>query len=292
MPWRRRVLSSASIKLWAVTNPTAIASIRRFDGNQTRTDQDLVAVESPLAIELRHAASPERRQLGMFMRTPGDDRELVLGLLYAEGLVGALADVEDIALQPAAGERPDTAEVVLASTIDLASIEGRLLATSSACGLCGRMEFDHPDTLRRRVSATPLPPVRASVILSLPVTLRLRQAIFDHTGGLHAAGLFDDDGTLRAIREDIGRHNAVDKLVGVALEAGWLPAANLILAVSGRVAYEIVQKAVMAGVSTIVAVGAPSSLAVSAARAARATLIGFVRDGRFNVYTGAERVIE
>ena len=269
----------------------AIAAVRRFEIGPARTDQDLVAVEAPLAVELRHAASPERRALGVFMRTPGDDRDLVLGLLYTEGLIRSLSEVSDLVFHPA-GDRPETAEVVLEPAIDLTAIEGRLLAASSACGMCGRLAVDGLDVLARRATAAPPLLIPPAVILSLAAALRDRQAVFAETGGLHAAGLFDAEGALRVIREDVGRHNAVDKVVGVALEQGWLPATSLLLAVSGRVAFEIVQKAVMAGVSTIVAVGAPSSLAVDAARAAGATLIGFARDGRFNVYSGWERVIE
>jgi FdhD protein len=274
-----------------VAKRVAIAAIRRFEIGPARTDQDLVAVEAPLAVELRHAASPERRALGVFMRTPGDDRDLVLGLLYTEGLIRSLSEVSDLVFHPA-GDRPETAEVVLEPAIDLAAIDGRLLAASSACGMCGRLAVDGLDVLARRATAAPPLLIPPAVILSLTAALRDRQAVFAETGGLHAAGLFDAEGALRVIREDVGRHNAVDKVVGVALEQGWLPATSLLLAVSGRVAFEIVQKAVMAGVSTIVAVGAPSSLAVDAARAAGATLIGFARDGRFNVYSGWERVIE
>jgi len=274
-----------------VAKRVAIAAIRRFEIGPARTDQDLVAVEAPLAVELRHAASPERRALGVFMRTPGDDRDLVLGLLYTEGLIRSLSEVSDLVFHPA-GDRPETAEVVLEPAIDLAAIDGRLLAASSACGMCGRLAVDGLDVLARRATAAPPLLIPPAVILSLAAALRDRQAVFAETGGLHAAGLFDAEGALRVIREDVGRHNAVDKVVGVALEQGWLPATSLLLAVSGRVAFEIVQKAVMAGVSTIVAVGAPSSLAVDAARAAGATLIGFARDGRFNVYSGWERVIE
>ena len=272
-------------------NRVAIASIRRFEIGHARTDQDLVAVEAPLAVELRHAASPERRALGVFMRTPGEDRDLVLGLLYTEGLIRSLSEVSDVLFHPA-GDRPDTAEVVLESTVDLTSIGSRLLAASSACGLCGRLAVDGLDVLARRATAAPPLLVPPSLILSLAAALRDRQTVFAETGGLHGAGLFDAEGALRVIREDVGRHNAVDKVIGAALERGWLPATNLLLAVSGRVAFEIVQKAVMAGVSTIVAVGAPSSLAVDAARAAGATLVGFSRDGRFNVYSGWERVTE
>jgi len=274
-----------------VAKRVAIAAVRRFEIGPARTDQDLVAVEAPLAVELRHAASPERRALGVFMRTPGDDRDLVLGLLYTEGLIRSLSEVSDLVFHPA-GDRPETAEVVLEPAIDLTAIEGRLLAASSACGMCGRLAVDGLDVLARRATAAPPLLIPPAVILSLAAALRDRQAVFAETGGLHAAGLFDAEGALRVIREDVGRHNAVDKVVGVALEQGWLPATSLLLAVSGRVAFEIVQKAVMAGVSTIVAVGAPSSLAVDAARAAGATLIGFAREGRFNVYSGWERVIE
>jgi len=274
-----------------VAKRVAIAAIRRFEIAHARTDHDLVSVEAPLGVELRHAASPERRALGVFMRTPGDDRDLVLGLLYTEGLIRSLSEVSDLVFHPA-GDRPETAEVVLEPAIDLAAIDGRLLAASSACGMCGRLAVDGLDVLARRATAAPPLLIPPAVILSLAAALRDRQAVFAETGGLHAAGLFDAEGALRVIREDVGRHNAVDKVVGASLEQGWLPATSLLLAVSGRVAFEIVQKAVMAGVSTIVAVGAPSSLAVDAARAAGATLIGFARDGRFNVYSGWERVIE
>jgi len=269
----------------------AIASIRRVGGGASHTDQDLVAVEAPLAVELAQAGTDERRPLGVFMRTPGDDGDLVLGLLYSEGLVRARADVAALTSRPE-HEGPETMTAVLRAGIDLASVGGRLLTATSACGLCGRLAVESVSGLARYARPTPAAPLRADVIAALPDRLRREQAVFAETGGLHAAGLFAADGTLQLLREDVGRHNAVDKVVGAALDAGDVPAVGRLLAVSGRVAFEIVQKAVLLGVEAIVAVGAPSSLAVDAARAGRVVLVGFARDGRFNVYAGAERIAD
>jgi FdhD protein len=273
----------------------AIVSVTRVTGRETRTDQDLVAVEAPLAIELRHARDPTvSRSLGMLMRTPGDDEELVLGLLHAEGLIRGRADVLDIrhVQLPAsdaesAVRTSDVIQIDVAEGVDLDAMSARALLTTSACGLCGRLAIQAVGT---GTLAFGEPKLGAELIAGLPDAVRRQQTVFAETGGLHAAGLFDVDGVCLAIREDVGRHNAVDKVVGWAMRAGRLPAHRAILAVSGRVAFEIVQKAVLAGIPAIVAVGAPSSLAVDAARAARLTLIGFVRDGRFNVYAGAERL--
>jgi FdhD protein len=272
-----------------VSDRVAIASIRRFGTDPSRTDQDLVAVEAPLTVELRHAGADQRRSLGVFMRTPGDDRDLVLGLLFTEGLIRSTADVVRVTLL-AAGEGPETADVELAAGIDLSAIDGRVVAATSACGLCGRLAIDSLDALAGRVRPDAGFFLRPAVVSALPDALRRRQRVFAETGGLHAAGLCTAEGELLVLREDVGRHNAVDKVVGASLDAGQLPAVGRVLAVSGRVAYEIVQKAAMAGVAAIVAVGAPSSLAIDAARAARMTLVGFARDGRFNVYAGEERV--
>ena len=162
------------------------------------------------------------------------------------------------------------------------------LITTSACGLCGRLSVQSLDRARGRSAAAPQ--FSAEALASLPARLRDGQTVFAETGGLHAAALFDDSGARIALAEDVGRHNAVDKVVGAALRAGRLPASGSVLVVSGRVAFEIVQKAALAGVAAIVAVGAPSNLAIDAARAAGLTLVGFARDGHFNVYAGVERV--
>jgi FdhD protein len=273
-----------------MSSRVAIASIRRLGRESTSTDQDLVAVEAPLAIVVRSAAGGSARPLGIVMRTPGDDRDLVLGLLHSEGLLRTRNDVASFALT-GTPETGDTADVTVATSIDLdVAMTGRVLTGTSACGLCGRLAVEQVDSLRRRAASSD-GAWRADLIVSLPESLRAHQTVFAETGGLHAAGLFDREGRLLAIREDVGRHNAVDKLVGAALDAGGLPAVDTLLVVSGRVAYEIVQKAVMAGVGGVIAVGAPSSLAVDAARATGLMLVGFVRDGRFNVYSEHARIL-
>ena len=273
----------------------AIASVTRLAEGRARTDQDLVAVEAPVAIELHQPGrSPATRSLGVLMRTPGEDEELALGLLYGEGVIRRRADVLAIRLpEPASGTDADAAEVVhvdLAEHVALDTAAARVLPATSACGLCGRLEVQRLDALSGAGTSPDRPRLAPAVVSGLPEALRAKQSVFAETGGLHAAGLFDAQGRCLVIREDVGRHNAVDKVIGWALSAGRLPARDDVLAVSGRVAFEIVQKAALAGIPVIVAVGAPSSLAVDAARAARMTLVGFTRAGRFNVYTGPERI--
>jgi FdhD protein len=267
----------------------AIAAIGRV-GATVEIDQDLVAVEAPLSVHLRQPERAAERTLGILMRTPGDDRDLVLGLLHAEGVIHTARDVEAVALRTAPDEA-DRIDVTLAPDVNLdtGSIARAQLPTS-ACGLCGRLAIDRIDALAGLMLPPDQPSLAAAVVTSLPARLREHQTVFAETGGLHAAGLFRPDGQLLALREDVGRHNAVDKVIGAALDAGWLPMPTATLAVSGRVAFEIVQKAARASVAVVVAVGAPSSLAIEAARAARVTLVGFARDGRFNVYTGIERI--
>ena len=270
------------------------AAVHRVDGRSRRADQDLVAVEAPLEVIVTRAgtadadASPPR-SLGLLMRTPGDDADLVRGALYTEGIVRVVADIVSLEISASDGtDRPDQAHVVLAGAADLERLSARGFSSTSACGLCGRAAMLALD--RGRSVPAGSPRLDPSIIASLPARLRTGQAVFDETGGLHAAGLFDCDGTPWLVREDVGRHNAVDKTVGAALAAGRLPAGDALLVVSGRVAYEIVQKAAVAGVAAVIAVGAPSSLAVEAARATNLTLVGFARDGKFNVYAGWERI--
>jgi FdhD protein len=276
---------------WVVPR-VAIASIRRLHAGGAETEQDLVAVEAPLAVVVRSAGRTATLALGVTMRTPGDDRDLVLGLLHSERLIHTRDDVVSLTFTRDDDEA-ETAVAELAASIDIdAATHGRALLGTSACGLCGRLEVERVDALARSAPTPGAVSWPAALIAGLPAKLKTGQAVFAETGGLHAAGLFDPDGTLVALREDVGRHNAVDKLVGAALDAGRLPARDALLAVSGRVAYEIVQKAALAGVAGIVAVGAPSSLAIRAAQATGLTLAGFARDGRFNLYAGEHRVRE
>jgi FdhD protein len=267
-----------------VTARATIASVRRVDGDDVRVDQDLVAVEAPLAVEIvTHDGAVH--PLGLVMRTPGDDRDLVLGLLHGEGIVRRMDQIASVEFE-SGDDGSDRARVHVAASVSLDDVpEARRQLLSSACGLCGRLSIAQLDARVRR-SSTAFPRDR---IAGIPAALRLAQPIFAETGGLHAAALFDQTASLVHQREDIGRHNAVDKAIGAALSANTLDAVCG-LAVSGRVAYEIVQKAALAGLSLIVAVGAPSSLAVQAARMTGLTLVGFVREGRFNIYAGSERV--
>lgn len=270
-------------------SPVRIAPVHRVDtAGAPRADADLVAVEEPLLLEIEHGPAEARVRLnaGVLLRTPGRDEDLVRGLLRAEGFL-AHADLTAFD-HPAPGH--------IRAHLTGAPLDGRLaarvLVRASACGLCGR---DAIDDLRGL--ASPLadgPVIRADVLHRLPAELRRRQAAFNETGGLHAAAFFDPAGTCLSSAEDIGRHNAVDKLVGAlpaSPAAPAAPASPAVLLVSGRVAFEIVHKAVMARVPVLASVGAPSSLAVETARAFNLTLAGFLRDDRFNIYSGASRIV-
>jgi FdhD protein len=281
-----------------MTPPVAIRPIVRYGTGTggSQTDQDLVAVEAPLTVRVQ-APTGAPVSLGLFMRTPGHDEELALGALLAEGVIRHRAQVRQVEVRPGVVERgrdePDSGdEVIVTVTAEasLAAIAGRGSTATSACGLCGRLEVTTLDTSSALAAGVGTPMVSAATLVRIPEQLRQAQTAFAETGGLHAAGLCDADGTLTLVREDVGRHNAVDKVAGALLEQGRLPAQSSILVVSGRVAYEIVQKAARSGVPVILAVGAPTDLAVDAARAAGITLVGFARDSRFNVYTWPGRV--
>ncbi len=252
---------------------------------------DSVATEEPL--EVRLVAGLQRQTLAVTMRTPGADFELAAGFLYGEGVLGEPHEVRRITYcvdpQVDADQRYNIVNVELraAELPELASLE-RHFFTSSACGVCGKAGLD---TLHvRGCSVVPSTAWLApGLVTSLPDKLRAAQSVFQSTGGLHAAALFDREGELLALREDVGRHNAVDKLIGWAFLQGKLPLADHILLVSGRSSYEIMQKCLAAGVPVVCAVSAPSSLAVNLARDFGMTLVGFLRGDRFNVYAGWER---
>lgn len=276
-----------------MTRPVAIRNLVRFKGHTARgrPDQDLVAVESPLTLRVQPPAG-EALSLGVLMRTPGDDEDLAIGALFAEGIIQSMDDVAQVHLTiaPSGGDAGDVVVVDVEASATPAAAAGRGSTATSACGLCGRLEVLATEASPALSGSTDTPIVTAAALAAMPATLRAAQSAFDETGGLHAAGVCAADGTLRVVREDVGRHNAVDKVAGALLRRGQLPASADVLVVSGRVAYEIVQKAARCGVPVIVAVGAPTDLAVDAARSAGITLAGFVRDGRFNVYTWPGRV--
>jgi FdhD protein len=264
-------------------------SIWTMENDQLTRRKDALATEEPLEILLR--AGDDQRTLAITMRTPGSDYDLAAGFLYNEGIIHCKDDftsmtycVDDkqqeynsLRVQLKAGSMPD-----------LHQLE-RHFFTNSACGVCGSTMLD--DLSERNIPAIPAGPiVDPSLIISLPDKLRQSQALFESTGGLHAAALFDLDGNLLALREDVGRHNALDKLIGWGVLNDQLPFHNKVLMVSGRASYELLQKSFVAGVPIFCAVSAPSSLAVDIAQRFGLTLIGFLRGSRFNIYTGIERI--
>jgi FdhD protein len=267
----------------------------RVTGASATSERDVLAVEEPLEIRLHveHDGRLVRRAVSVTMRTPGDDHELAAGFLFTEGIVrsrAAIADIRHCGPAGAAGAgNTIRVELVPGTPVDFARLE-RHTYTTSSCGVCGKTSIEALEATSCFALPVGAPVVDAALVHRLPALLRDAQRVFDRTGGLHASALFDLDGRLAVLREDVGRHNALDKVVGARLLADALPASDAILLVSGRASFELVQKTVMAGIPVLAAVGAPSSLAVELATRAGLTLLGFVRDERFNVYSGAERV--
>lgn len=269
--------------------------MRAREGDFDVERADSLAVEEPLAIRVRAAADASPAvSFVTTMRTPGNDEELAAGLLFAEGVVEQRADL--IALERPTDPRVDAdlrANVIIARLSPAAFARAQRLVRGtvmgSACGVCGRTSIERvlPEGSLPVDSPLRLDP---EVLFGMPDTLRKSQSVFAQTGGLHAAGLFDPMGALRAIREDIGRHNATDKLIGARWLAGDIPLASAVLLVSGRAGFEIVQKAHSAGVPVVASVSAPSSLAVELADAGGITLVGFLRERRFNVYSHPFRI--
>jgi len=268
----------------------AVTSVRvcAVDGDTVRDRPDKVVTEEPMEIRL-HGPAQEPEALAVTMRTPGNDFELAVGFCLTEGLLRSPDDLDTVAYC-LAGEGEQEYNVVTVKVRHPVDRTGhqRVFVANASCGLCGKSTLDEVDQQCDPVG--PGPVVARSVIGALPDTLRAAQTVFDATGGLHAAARFTADGDLVALREDVGRHNALDKLVGHALLERQVPLAGDVLMVSGRVSFEIVQKAAMAGIPVVCAVSAPSSLAIDAARRFRQTLVGFVRGDSANVYTHPERL--
>jgi FdhD protein len=252
--------------------------MQRHSSGETSELDDVLAVEEPL--EIRISGKP----LCVTMRTPGDDFDLTRGFLLSEAVIRSRDDIESLRHWGS----PNVVRVSLASGVpcDLQKLQRHFYSTSS-CGVCGKVSIDALRVSAGRVASGMT--VGSKVIASLPERLREQQRLFEQTGSIHAAALFDEGASLLHIREDVGRHNAVDKVIGASLDNGARHRESVLM-VSGRLGFEIVQKAVVAGIPVVAAVGGPSSLAVELAAEFGVTLIGFVRDGRFNVYTGSERV--
>jgi FdhD protein len=275
-------------------DPVDRVRVRAREGDEDVEREDVLAVEEPLEIRIRTEGGGPAISFVTTMRTPGNDEELVAGLLFAEGVLDQAEDLR--ALDRPTDPRIDAelkANVLIATLVPEAFARAGKLqrgtVMGSACGVCGKTSIEN-------VIPADRPPLSSSATVSpellfrLPERLRERQSLFARTGGLHAAGLFSLDGELLEVREDIGRHNATDKLVGTFLMRGELPLSNRLLMVSGRTGFEIVQKAFAAGIPIVASVSAPSSLAVALAETGGVTLVGFLRDRRFNVYANPWRV--
>ena len=271
-----------------MTEALRSVDVVRVRGRARAADSDRAATEEPLEVRLHD------HPFAVIMRTPGADRELAAGFLLAERVIAGADDLGTIGhcTDPGAEHRENIVNVTLANgsaeTIDRLLAGRRQVMTNSSCGMCGRRTIES--------LAADVTPIRAawsvpaSAIAAMPERLRAHQAVFDETGGLHAAGLFARDGGLVDVAEDVGRHNAVDKIVGRMLMREALPLSNHLLCVSGRTSFEIVQKAIFAGIPIVAAVSAPSSLAIELAEEYGVTLVGFIRGDSFNIYAHAERI--
>lgn len=279
-----------------MTGSSQTIEIARFDGSRITGRTDNVAVEEPLEIQLSspHADGAAAKSVSITMRTPGDDHELALGFLLTEGIIESADQV--VSVQHCGERDPDSGlrnivRVELDPGVDLQLDRlARHFYTTSSCGVCGKASLDAlrvtgQDSLKNCQTV-----FSSQMLLDMPRAVRDRQPLFSKTGGLHAAAIFGSDGEIVIVKEDVGRHNATDKAIGSLFAAGRLPGHDLALLVSGRASFELMQKALVAGIPLLAAVGAPSSLAVNTAREFDMTLIGFLRDGTFNIYAGPERI--
>lgn len=261
--------------------------------NLLATD-DFLAVEEPLEIKIVYGPKENRisKTISITMRTPGEDRELALGFLFTEGIINQPADILATESTIPSFLNQNTIEIQLSDDAnpDIHRLD-RHFYTTSSCGVCGKSSIDALKTIRMPKLKADFPVFDRNVILSLPSLLTQLQSVFEKTGGIHASAIFDQSGKLLLLKEDVGRHNALDKIAGAALQQGLLPLSEQILLVSGRASFELVQKAAMIGVPLMAAVGAPSSLAAELAEEAGITLVGFLNGKRFNIYMHPGRIL-
>jgi len=264
--------------------------IIKIKGDISYPAADFLATEEPLEIRISFGNATQRAQknVSVTMRTPGNDFELATGFLFTEGIIKNLAEIQSI--KHCNGENVITVELKEDVEVELNKLE-RNFYTTSSCGVCGKSSIEAVKTICRLDDSIDELTISSLVIYQLPDILRSSQDVFDFTGGLHACGLFNESGELLLSREDVGRHNALDKLIGAALNKSMIPLHNHLLLLSGRASFELIQKAWMAGIKFIAAIGAPSSLAVQMAEECDTTLIGFLRNKSFNIYSNAHRII-
>ncbi|HVT02262.1 MAG TPA: formate dehydrogenase accessory sulfurtransferase FdhD [Thermoanaerobaculia bacterium] len=276
-----------------MSQSTRIVPVTRVGGALSGSDQDALAVEEPLEIQVA-AAAGRRRTVSITMRTPGNDLELAAGFLFTEALLRHSREILSFELcgrNPTDGSLQNVMRLTLAEGVNMDDARlDRNFYTTSSCGVCGKTSIDALQAVSMFDLASDTIRINADVVKALPARLRASQTTFATTGGLHAAGLFAGGGELLALYEDVGRHNALDKVIGRRFLDDALPLAGTIVMLSGRASFELVQKGVMAGVPIMAAIGAPSTLAVELAESAGMTLIGFVRDERFNIYCGKSRI--
>ncbi len=265
-------------------------SIHKINSGEINETEDKVAVEEPLQIQLEYSTASGRmlKNIAVTMRTPGNDEELAAGFLFTEGIIKNAQAISEIK-RSAADE--NIVQVILKENIIPAlGNAARNFYTTSSCGICGKASIDAINTVSEFAAQKDSVIINATVLYNLQDKIKEQQQVFEDTGGIHASALFDTSGKFMTLREDVGRHNALDKIIGAALMKNELPLNNCMLFLSGRASFELVQKAVMAGIKVIAAVGAPSSLAVELAKENEITLIGFLKKDRFNIYSGKERI--
>src|SRR6185369_6896200 len=277
-----------------MANPSVTFSrVKKINPENISDAEDLLATEEPLEIRLSYGPLNDRHQksISVTMRTPGNDFELALGFLFSEGIIRDQKDVLQIkyCTDFSRSENIVKVELMTGLDVDLKKLE-RHFYTSSSCGVCGKASIEALNTISKFKDNGSEFTIDQEVFMDLSEKLRAKQNVFEYTGGLHAAALFNTDGEIIFIREDVGRHNALDKLIGAAFSSGQLPLNRHVVLLSGRSSFELIQKCVMAGVNLVAAIGAPSSLAVETAKKFNVTLIGFLRDNRFNIYSGEERI--
>lgn len=269
--------------------------IQKINQGKKSYETDLLAVEEPLEIRLGFGKKMERNQksISVTMRTPGNDFELVLGFLFTEGILQNKNQILkiDYCKNVKLEEKQNVIRVELKENIqlDFKKLE-RHFYTNSSCGVCGKSSIESIENIQKCSLEIEQGIFYKKIIHQLPEIIRQKQIVFNHTGGLHASALFDKNGKLLLLKEDIGRHNALDKIIGKLFWDEKIPLKNSMLFLSGRASFELIQKAIIAGISLVAAVGAPSSLAVDLAREYKLTLLGFLRNDRFNIYSGEERI--